>query len=710
MALQYVQVPLTLMDLHPLASIDTPALIRQLLASRAQESLGHLHALREALDAAVRGIEAPSPAGDDDIQGLAATLTSAAREEIARCHEEAARQLQALRGELQAALTQNAFLDAALGDAQTERGRLEGELQNAREHAEALNRDLALAAQAHAGAEGALRAAREELSRAAQERASLAGDLETAGALMDQAATRNQQLQTEIGSLAAHQAALLAQLSALEGVRSERDTLASALEERHHTIREFQAAHEQVHAQVRDLEVRLGASAACEATLRDELAARDGALRIELETARLLAEERAVLAAAVETGRARIESLEAELAASAEYRAQRDDLAVRLEESSGRLLTLEAELAASAEYRTQRDDLTVRLEENSGRLLTLEAELAASAEYRAHRDDLAVCLQERDERVRSLDAEILEVRAHLDQACEAERELRERLAEADTVRRDVDRLMSLFEASANAAAEMSSASGSTELLLELTKHLSGQFSRVALFRVTGDRLKSEGQLGFDEPAGLSALALPLTLDSIITSAIRTKRIESLSGEEVPLRSGLPFAGSPTYAIALPVLLHGTPIAVVYADDWGRRADVHGPAVHAATVTFARLLLEHAGVLLLRHTQELKTLAELSEYADTLLDEVRVVHRADIESGKAPEIVRRRLRDNLDYACQLYAYRAAMEGTTAAALLDEQIAGAIREGTPFSRDLAAVAGGTMDGSALATDSELLISDL
>jgi hypothetical protein len=116
------------------------------------------------------------------------------------------------------------------------------------------------------------------------------------------------------------------------------------------------------------------------------------------------------------------------------------------------------------------------------------------------------------------------------------------------------------------------------------------------------------------------------------------------------------------------------------------------------------------VLLLRHTQELKTLAELREYADTLLEEVRVVHRADVESGKASEIVHRRLRDNLDYACQLYAYRAAMEGTTAAALLDEQIAQAIREDTPFAQDLAAVAGGMMNGSAVATDSELLISDL
>ena len=699
------------MDLHPLASIDTPALIRQLLAARAHVSLGHLHALREALDAAVRGIEAPHGAGDDDIQKLAASLMSAAQGEIARVHEEAARQLHDVRGELQAGLTQNALLDAALGEAHTERARLEGELQGLCEHAEALTRDFALSAEAHAGFEGALREAREELNRAAQDRASLAGDLETAGALMDQAAARNQQLQTEIDGRAAGHAALLAQLSALQGVRSERDTLTSALEERHNTIRELQAAHEQVHAHVRELEARLGVSAACEATLRDELAARDSALQMQAEAARLVAEERATLAAALEAGAARIEALEADLAASGESRTQRDDLAIRLEESSARILTLEAELAASAEYRAQRDDLAVRLEESFGRILTLETSLmAGSSAAQQERDALIQRLEERDEHVRSLDAEILEVRARLHQAGEAERELREGLAEADTVRRELDRLMSLFEASASATAEMGGASGSTELLLELMERLSSQFSRVALFRVIGDRLKSEGQVGFDDPVGLSSLVLPLTADSIITSAVRTGSIGSLSGEDVALRSGMPFAGFPTSAVALPVVLHGTPIAVVYADDWGTPEYVHGPAVHGAHVAFARLLSGHAGVLLLRHTQELKTLAELREYADTLLEEVRVVHRADVESGKASEIVHRRLRDNLDYACQLYAYRAAMEGTTAAALLDEQIAQAIREDTPFGQDLAAVAGGMMNGSAVATDSELLISDL
>ena len=59
----------------------------------------------------------------------------------------------------------------------------------------------------------------------------------------------------------------------------------------------------------------------------------------------------------------------------------------------------------------------------------------------------------------------------------------------------------------------------------------------------------------------------------------------------------------------------------------------GPAVHESSVGFARLLVGQVVVLLVRHTHELKTLAELSQYATTLLQEAKEMHLADTQAGK-----------------------------------------------------------------------------
>jgi hypothetical protein len=73
----------------------------------------------------------------------------------------------------------------------------------------------------------------------------------------------------------------------------------------------------------------------------------------------------------------------------------------------------------------------------------------------------------------------------------------------------------------------------------------------------------------------------------------------------------------------------------------------------------------------------------------LLQEAQHMYVADAEAGRSAEDLRKRLKDNLDCACQLYAHRAALEGTAAAGLLDEQIAVAIEADTLFAQDLATI---------------------
>ena len=166
-------------------------------------------------------------------------------------------------------------------------------------------------------------------------------------------------------------------------------------------------------------------------------------------------------------------------------------------------------------------------------------------------------------------------------------------------------------------------------------------------------------------------------------------MESITGTDFARRLGTPFKGTPTSAVALPILLQGTTVAVVYADDADMPDYARGPAVHESSVAFAKLLVGEATLLMMCHTHELKMLAELRQYATTLLQEAKEMYLADAEAGKPAAQLKGRLKDNIECASQLYAYRAAMEGTAAAALLDDQITAEMNGTSPFARDLADV---------------------
>jgi hypothetical protein len=310
---------------------------------------------------------------------------------------------------------------------------------------------------------------------------------------------------------------------------------------------------------------------------------------------------------------------------------------------------------------------------------TLEAE-------RAEREDAMRQLQLRLDDALQAEARLRE---------QAETKLREAAARAsedagdseqsEALRWEVERMVSLFDASVRAVNEMSRARTSADLLSELIKRLSLQFSRVALFRVKGQALEGELQVGFED-TDISRLVLPLTVDSLLTRAINSGSVESITGSDTARRLGTPFNGTPTSAVALPIFLQGTTVAVVYADDADMPEYARGPAVHESSVAFAKLLVGEATLLMMCHTHELKMLEELRQYATTLLQEAKEMYLADAEAGKPAAHLKGRLKDNLECASQLYAYRAAMEGTAAAALLDDQITAEMNGTSQFARDL------------------------
>jgi hypothetical protein len=231
-----------------------------------------------------------------------------------------------------------------------------------------------------------------------------------------------------------------------------------------------------------------------------------------------------------------------------------------------------------------------------------------------------------------------------------------------------------------------------EALTEIVSGLSTEFARVALFCVRGNRLEGEHQVGFDFKGDITNVAMPLSVDSLLTRAVTSGRIERLSASELKDTKSAPFGGSPTCALALPIVVEGESLAVVYADDSGQKAK-EGGVGHEAKARYAELLLRHADALLVRLATELHALGELREYANMLLTEAEKMHAADLRAGKKDREVKSRLKENIEYARRTYAERAAEAGPAAASVLDERIAAYIEErgDKPFGRDLAAVAG-------------------
>jgi len=630
------------MEFQDYAATEASALFGRLLANHAGASLQQLQAIRDAVDAAARALQA-APQPDQDIDELVARLTAAAHEEVRRAgdesrriSEEARRAIDEAEAALQKQLEENARLAAAVARADAETALLKSELETAQERAESAERDFMTTVDAHGELEATLKSAEAETRHLAQAKAHLENDLSASRATLDQAMADVNHLRELVGRHDAERAEVERHLAAAHQVGLERDAFAAQLER-------IRGEHAEMQRQL---------AAAGETTAQRDAFARDAADR-----SRMLESE-------LEAAHARVHTLEADLAAG-----------------HGRTTTLESDLAAAVAAVERHDIVVTELEISRARAHTLDAERA-----------------EREEQMRQLQLRLddaLQAEAKLREQAEAK--LREGAARAvdassdaeqtEALRWEIERMVSLFDASVRAVNEMASARTSADLLSELIKRLSLQFSRVALFRVKNQALEGELQVGFED-ADVTKLVLPITVDSLLTRAINSGAVESVTGD-LAGRLGTPFGGTPTSAVALPILMQGTAVAVVYADDADMPDYARGPAVHESSVAFAKLLVGEAALLMMCHTHELKMLAELRQYAGTLLQEAKEMYLADAEAGKPAAQLRARLKDNLECASQLYTYRAAMEGTAAAALLDEQIAAEVAGTSQFARDLADV---------------------
>jgi len=147
---------------------------------------------------------------------------------------------------------------------------------------------------------------------------------------------------------------------------------------------------------------------------------------------------------------------------------------------------------------------------------------------------------------------------------------------------------------------------STTLADALTGLFNGlirEFSRVALFAVRANRLEGVQQRGFEFENDISRVTVPLTPESLLGRSVGSGRLESmlLNPATDSSATGVPFGGSPCCAVALPITVRGTIVAVIYADDSDRLE--FGSTSPQALIKFAELLLMYSLLVFVRISSE-----------------------------------------------------------------------------------------------------------
>jgi hypothetical protein len=305
-----------------------------------------------------------------------------------------------------------------------------------------------------------------------------------------------------------------------------------------------------------------------------------------------------------------------------------------------------------------------------------------------------------------------ELQSELDASVASEAMLRQRLADAE---RDIEHTRRAAQSAAHDAT-LAAAAGekSATLLLDwlltvsqslaavttiddvlaaLVEALASDFARVARFRVKGNRLEGVHQVGFDFKNDISKVAIPLTMDSLVTRAVASDRVEAFAARELADNVRPPLGGDPDSALALPIKVHDETLAVIYAEDANHTQA--GSTALGQWAKVAELLRRQAVPALEKLSVEPRVLAELRAYATLLLDEIEHMYTSDVSLGKKSAELKNGLKANLQCAREIYGQRVASQGPRAATVLDERLAAVLeaRASTPFGKDLAAVAGRT-----------------
>ena len=241
-------------------------------------------------------------------------------------------------------------------------------------------------------------------------------------------------------------------------------------------------------------------------------------------------------------------------------------------------------------------------------------------------------------------------------------------------------------------ASMKRATTYPDVLTALVDGLARELSRVALFEVQGSRLLGLQQRGLEVERDISTIAVTPAPESLLGRALSSGRFEvHVTNARTEGDSTLPFGGTPSCALAIPISIAGMSPAVIYADDSDRPEFATGASW--ARAKFAELLQQHALLELIRISVEQKALTEYREYAVMLVNEIEFAHAADADAGRTPLERQQRIRGDLESARRIFAQRTAGDGAPAAEFLEQRLVETVetRGESSFSSDMAAVLG-------------------
>lgn len=393
--------------------------------------------------------------------------------------------------------------------------------------------------------------------------------------------------------------------------------------------------------------------------------------------------ERLIAAAETTTTQARVSADEAIAAARADVEQLRQQL--------------EAALAAAHEAREQATAATQNaaaltdranaLEQQAKRAATLEEKTIALEAHASALEERATSL---DARLKAADAAAEAMRKQVEDANAMTDAVQDGMA---VMRARTRHVTSMLSGSVQALEALGNATTVAEVFSGLVTQLAAEFPRVAIFRRKGHHLQGEHASGLDPDMDVTKLVIPLSGGSIVARAAAGTLLHVTADKMEHAHP--PFGGAPASAVAAPLLFQDETLAVIYAD-----AD--DEAVHDAHTAFAGVLVGHANILLSRLTQELKTARELREYARMLLHEAEQMFLADVHEARSEQDRLRRLHSTIEFGRQLFAQRAALEGSVAAGLLEDEIVALIdaKPVTPFGSALgAALAEAPAQGAAV-----------
>jgi hypothetical protein len=429
------------------------------------------------------------------------------------------------------------------------------------------------------------------------------------------------------------------------------------------TRKEFEQRHAAIESKYGELESTYGVLESKYGELESKHAGLEARLSSE-------AREGKRLAAALQEARASVDSLRSDRQAALD----REEAALEREKAA-----TEREKAAAQREKAVRSELSAK--DN----VSANLDEAVEARERAVRTEMAAAVQELKSLVDEAQQELARVREELTVETADRARLEEQVAQARQQpapaqsSEPLDRLLTVFH-------ELATGDTIPDVLVHLARGLSADFRRIALFNVKGKRLEGVYQSGFDFASDISKLALPLTPDTLLTAAIESGDVESRDAGEDRPAAPAPFDSGNGCAIALPVIVGGQALAVVYADDGDH------PASDAAAlqdrVKIAEILQRHAAPRVAALAAEQKSIEELRSYARLLIDEVDNMYAADAAAGLKDDDLQARLRENVECARQIFGQRVASEGPASAGLLDQLIAETVeaKQNTPFGRDL------------------------